>query len=36
VSSDEPDLAASFVLRALLAKPSRLTAIRTAVAKLDA
>jgi len=36
VSSDEPDLAASFVLRALLAKPSRLTAIRAAVAKLDA
>jgi AcrR family transcriptional regulator len=36
VSSEEPDLAASFVLRALLAKPGRLTAIRNAAAKLDA
>jgi AcrR family transcriptional regulator len=35
VSSDEPDLAASFVLRALLAKPARLAAIRNAARRLD-
>ena len=36
VSDDEPDLAASFVLRALLTKPSRLATIRGAAQRLDA
>lgn len=35
VPDDEPDLAASFVLRAVLAKPSRLAAVRAAAARLD-
>ena len=35
VPTDEPDLAASFVLRALLAKPARLASIRAAARRLD-
>jgi AcrR family transcriptional regulator len=35
-ADDEPDLAASFVVRALLARPSRLTAVRAAATRMDA
>jgi Na+/glutamate symporter len=33
---DEPDQIASFVVRAVLAKPSRLTTVRTSADRLDA
>ncbi len=36
VDDDEPDLTASFVLRALLAKPSRVPSVRTAARTLGA
>ena len=35
VAPNEPDLVASFVLRALLTKPARLTSVRATAAKLD-